>query len=111
MCVTAWTSVIYRVARDFPSETMPYADVLLPASPCRKKRHFYQHRAAHSDGPPGIEPLGRGQNRLAHYRELARRILAGGQRQVNGGTHAGWDYASTSKYGRNCRANAQLRRR
>ncbi len=83
----------------FPSETAPYADVLLPgACYCGKNRHQHQYRTAHSDGAQGRRTSGRSSR--ADWRiisDLAKRILAEGKRQVKEGTHAGWDYTDTAE--------------
>ena len=68
----------------FPSETAPYADVLLPGVCfCRKDRHLHQHRAAHPDGAQGHRAAGRSARGLAIIADLAKRILAEGERQVD----------------------------
>lgn len=82
----------------FPSETAPYADVLLPGVTFAEKtgtftsteRRIQMVRQA-------VESPGEAREDWRITAELARRILAGGQRQVSGGTHAGWDYTSTEQ--------------
>lgn len=82
----------------FPSETAPYADVLLPGVTFAEKtgtftsteRRIQMVRQA-------IESPGEAREDWRITAELARRILADGPRQVSGGTHAGWDYAGTEQ--------------
>jgi formate dehydrogenase major subunit/formate dehydrogenase alpha subunit len=82
----------------FPSETAPYADVLLPGVTFAEKtgtftsteRRIQMVRQA-------VDPPGEAREDWRITAELARRILAEGQRQVTDGTHAGWDYAGTEQ--------------
>ena len=53
----------------FPSETSPYADVLLARRDlCRKDRHVHQYRAARPDGAQGDRAARRGARRLVDHR-------------------------------------------
>jgi predicted molibdopterin-dependent oxidoreductase YjgC len=82
----------------FPTETSPYADVLLPGVSFAEKtgtvtnteRRVQMVRQA-------IQPLGEARQDWRITADLARRVLAGGDRQVEGGTYAGWDYANTAQ--------------
>jgi len=82
----------------FPSETAVYADVLLPGVSFAEKtgtntnterRIQMVHQA--------IEPQGQARQDWRIIVELARRILAGGGRKVEGGTHSGWEYTHTAQ--------------
>lgn len=82
----------------FPSETAPYADVLLPGVTfVEKTGTFTSTERRIQMVHQAIEPLGEAREDWRITAELARRILADGPRQVSGGTHAGWDYADTKQ--------------
>jgi formate dehydrogenase major subunit/formate dehydrogenase alpha subunit len=82
----------------FPSETAPYADVLLPGvSFAEKSGTFTSTERRIQMVRQAIEPLGQAREDWRITAELARRILADGPRQVTAGTDAGWDYASTEQ--------------
>jgi predicted molibdopterin-dependent oxidoreductase YjgC len=82
----------------FPTETSPYADVLLPGVSFAEKtgtitnteRRVQMVRQA-------IQPLGEARPDWRITADLAKRILAGGDRKVEGGTYAGWDYENTAQ--------------
>lgn len=82
----------------FPSETAPYADVLLPGACYAEKtgtntnteRRIQMVRKA-------VEPPGEAREDWRITADLAKRILAEGKRSVNAGKHSGWDYANTSE--------------
>jgi formate dehydrogenase major subunit/formate dehydrogenase alpha subunit len=82
----------------FPSETAPYADMLLPGACYSEKtgtntnteRRIQMVRKA-------VEPPGEARADWTIISELARRILASGKRQVKGGVHAGWNYSDTAE--------------
>jgi formate dehydrogenase alpha subunit len=82
----------------FPSETAPYADVLLPGVTFAEKTGTFTNTerriqmVRHAVNPPGEA---RADWRITA--ELAKRVLAEGARWVEGGTHAGWDYANTAE--------------
>jgi formate dehydrogenase major subunit/formate dehydrogenase alpha subunit len=81
----------------FPSETAPYADVLLPGvSFAEKTGTFTNTERRVQMVRKAIEPSGEARDDWQITAELARRILAAGERKVEGGSHAGWDYASTA---------------
>jgi formate dehydrogenase major subunit/formate dehydrogenase alpha subunit len=81
----------------FPSETSPYADVLLPGVSFAEKTGTFTnterrvqmvHKAVH--------PPGEAWEDWRITAELAMRILQNGDRKVQGGSHAGWSYQSSS---------------
>jgi predicted molibdopterin-dependent oxidoreductase YjgC len=82
----------------FPTETAAYADVLLPGVSFAEKtgtvtnteRRVQMVRQA-------IEPLGQARQDWRIMADLAGRVLAGGTRSVQGGTHAGWDYTNPAQ--------------
>jgi formate dehydrogenase major subunit/formate dehydrogenase alpha subunit len=82
----------------FPSETSPYVDVLLPGACFAEKtgsctnteRRLQMVRKA-------VEPPGEAREDWRIICDLAKRVLAEGKRKVDGGTHAGWDYANTAQ--------------
>ncbi len=82
----------------FPTETSPYADVLLPGVSFAEKtgtitnteRRVQMVRQA-------IQPLGEARQDWRVTADLAKRVLAGGQRKVESGTYAGWDYEDTAQ--------------
>ncbi|MCK4800613.1 MAG: molybdopterin-dependent oxidoreductase, partial [Anaerolineales bacterium] len=82
----------------FPSETAPYADVLLPGASFAEKDGTFTnterriqlvHKAIESPG------IARPDWRIIS--ELAKKILAKGSRQVGKGTYVGWDYQNTAE--------------
>jgi formate dehydrogenase alpha subunit len=81
----------------FPSETEPYADVLLPGvSFAEKTGTFTNTERRIQMVRKAIEPLGDARPDWQITTEIAKRILKEGQRKVEGGSHSGWDYSSTS---------------
>ncbi len=82
----------------FPSETSPYADVLLPAvSFAEKNGTFTNTERRIQRVRKAIEPLGEAQPDWQIISNLAKRILATGKRTVKGGSYSGWDYENTSQ--------------
>ncbi len=82
----------------FPSETSPYADVLLPGvSFAEKTGTFTNTERRVQMVRQAIEPLGEARADWRIIADLAKRVLAGGGRKIEGGTHAGWDYADTAQ--------------
>jgi predicted molibdopterin-dependent oxidoreductase YjgC len=82
----------------FPSETYAYADVVLPGvSFVEKTGTFTNTERRVQLVRQAIEPLGEARPDWQITADLARRMLKLGSRQVQGGTHAGWDYASSSE--------------
>ncbi len=82
----------------FPSETYPYADVVLPGVSFTEKTGTFSNTERRVQlVRQAIEPRGDARPDWQITAELAKRMLALGERKVVGGTHAGWDYASTSE--------------
>jgi formate dehydrogenase alpha subunit len=82
----------------FPTETAPYADVLLPGACYAEKtgtntnteRRIQMVRKA-------VEPPGEAREDWRIIADLAKRVLSDGKRKVGKGTHAGWEYAHTGQ--------------
>lgn len=82
----------------FPSETAPYADVLLPgASFAEKTGTFTNTERRIQMVHKAVEPIGEARADWRIITELSRRILENGERKVSGGEYSGWDYKSTSQ--------------
>ncbi len=80
----------------FPSETSPYADVLLPgASFAEKTGTFTNTERRVQMVRKAIQPPGEARPDWWIISELARLTLAQGGRQVGDGSHAGWSYSGT----------------
>ena len=94
----------------FPSETAPYADVILPgASFAEKTGTFTNTERRVQMVHKAVEPPGEARPDWEITADLARRMLAQGQRQPDGGTYAGWDYADSCRdHGRDQRPDPQL---
>ncbi len=77
----------------FPSETSPYADVLLPGvSFAEKTGTFTNTERRVQMVRKAVEPVGDARPDWWIIAEVAKRIVAGGGRQIAEGPHAGWDY-------------------
>ncbi len=81
----------------FPSETSKYADVLLPGVTFAEKTGTFTNterrvQMVHQ----AIESSGDARQDWAIIADLAQRIIALGPGKPIGGTHADWNYASTS---------------
>jgi predicted molibdopterin-dependent oxidoreductase YjgC len=82
----------------FPSETAPYADMLLPGACYSEKtgtntnteRRIQMVRKA-------VEPPGEARADWRIISDLAKRILAEGKRQPSEAPHAAWDYTDTAE--------------
>jgi predicted molibdopterin-dependent oxidoreductase YjgC len=82
----------------FPSETSPYADVLLPGvSFAEKTGTFTNTERRVQIVRKAIEPVGESREDWRIIAQVAKRILSEGNRKVEGGTHSGWDYTSTAE--------------
>lgn len=82
----------------FPSETYPYADVVLPGvSFVEKTGTFTNTERRVQIVRQAIHPLGDARPDWQITTQLAKRMLELGERKVQGGSHAGWNYASTSE--------------
>ena len=79
----------------FPTETAPYADVLLPAvSFAEKSGTFTNTERRIQLVRKAIEPEGEAWEDWRIISSLAKRLLSDGKRTVNAARYAGWDYAS-----------------
>jgi predicted molibdopterin-dependent oxidoreductase YjgC len=82
----------------FPTETSPYADVLLPGVTFAEKTGTFTNterrvQMVHQ----AIPPVGDARQDWWITAEIARRILdAAGARQIGEGTYTGWNYADTN---------------
>jgi predicted molibdopterin-dependent oxidoreductase YjgC len=82
----------------FPSETYPYADVLLPGvSFAEKSGTFTNTERRIQIVRKAIEPLGDAREDWRITADIAIRILKEGNRKVEGGTHSSWEYSSTAE--------------
>jgi formate dehydrogenase alpha subunit len=82
----------------FPSETAAFADVLLPAvSWAEKDGTFTNTERRIQRVRKAIELEGEARPDWQIISDLAKRVLQGGERQVQGGSHAGWDYNHPSE--------------
>ncbi len=82
----------------FPSETYAYADVLLPGvSFAEKTGTFTNTERRVQMVHQAIQPLGEARPDWVITAQLAKRILAGGGREIDASAPwAGWEYESTS---------------
>ncbi len=79
----------------FPTETSPYADVLLPGVTFAEKTGTFTNterrvQMVHQ----ALEPLGEARQDWEIIAEVAKRMLDGGQRTVENGQWSAWNYAS-----------------
>jgi formate dehydrogenase major subunit/formate dehydrogenase alpha subunit len=82
----------------FPSETAPYADVLLPgASFAEKDGSFTNTERRIQKVNKAIQSPGDAQTDWWITAELAKRVLAQGDRQVVEASHSSWDYDNTAQ--------------
>jgi formate dehydrogenase alpha subunit len=82
----------------FPSESSAYADVLLPGvSFAEKDGTFTNTERRIQRVNKAIDPPGEARDDWWITAQLATRILAKGERLVQGGTHAGWNYHHPSQ--------------
>ncbi len=82
----------------FPTETAAFADVLLPGvSFAEKTGTFTNTERRIQMVRQAIEPLGEARQDWRITADLAKRVLAEGERKIEGGTHAGWEYANTAQ--------------
>jgi formate dehydrogenase alpha subunit len=78
----------------FPTETAPYADVLLPSvSFAEKNGTFTSTERRVQLVRKALESEGEALEDWRIICNLAKRLLANGNRKVNTGSHAGWDYS------------------
>lgn len=82
----------------FPSETSPYADVLLPGvSFAEKTGTFTNTERRIQMVHKAVEPIGDCQQDWWIIQELAKRILSGSQKIVQNTTYGGWNYHQSSE--------------
>jgi formate dehydrogenase alpha subunit len=82
----------------FPTESSAYADVLLPGvSFAEKDGTFTNTERRIQRVRKAIDAPGQARDDWWIIAQLATRILSGGERQVQGGTHAGWNYQHPSE--------------
>ncbi len=82
----------------FPSETSPYADVLLPGVSFAEKSGTYTNterriQMVHK----AIEPSGEAHEDWRIISDLANKILEHGERKVKSAAHSGWDYENSEQ--------------
>ena len=82
----------------FPSETSVYADVLLPGvSFAEKTGTFTNTERRVQMVNKAIEPLGDSRPDWWITAEIAKRMIAEGEKQIAGAPYSGWEYESTSE--------------
>ncbi len=82
----------------FPSETAPYADVLLPGvSFAEKTGTFTNTERRIQMVHQAITTTGDGKPDWWIIAQVAKRVLADGKRQVNGAPYSGWDYQDSAE--------------
>jgi len=82
----------------FPSETAPYADVLLPgASFAEKTGTFTNTERRIQMVHKAVEPIGEARADWRIITDLSKRILENGERKVRDVEFSGWDYESSSQ--------------
>lgn len=80
----------------FPTETSPYADVLLPGVSFAEKTGTFTNTERRVQlVQQAIEPLGDSRPDWWIISEIAKRILAGGGREIAEAKFAGWEYRDT----------------
>jgi len=95
-CLEACDLVILQEI--FPSETAPYADILLPgASFAEKSGTFTNTERRIQLVRKAIDPPGNAHEDWRIVIDLAKRILSFGSRKVSPGSHYGWDFNNTSE--------------
>lgn len=81
----------------FPSETAPYADVLLPGASFAEKRGTFTNTERRIQMVrKAVEPPGEARQDWVVLQAVAQRILASGSRKPEKGSHASWDYMDTA---------------
>jgi formate dehydrogenase alpha subunit len=82
----------------FPSETAPYADILLPgASFAEKDGTFTNTERRIQMVHKAIQPPGSAKPDWWIISELARKILSSSKRQLKEADYSGWDYSDTAE--------------
>lgn len=81
----------------FPTETAPYADVLLPGvSFAEKTGTFTNTERRVQMVRKAIKPLGDARPDWWITSEVAKRMISGGGREIQPGKYAAWDYPDTN---------------
>lgn len=82
----------------FPTETEPYADVLLPGvSFAEKSGTFTNTERRIQLVRKAVEPEGEAREDWRIIAELAKRVLSRGGRKVQEGPHSGWEYSDPAE--------------
>jgi len=82
----------------FPSETAPYADILLPgASFAEKDGTFTNTERRIQLVHKAVESPGSARADWWIIAELAKKILSGGKRKLSEADYSGWDYQNTEE--------------
>jgi formate dehydrogenase alpha subunit len=82
----------------FPTETEPYADVLLPAVTFAEKNGTFTNTERRIQlVRKAIEPEGEAQEDWQIITALAKRVLSEGTRQITESAHSGWDYTQPAQ--------------
>jgi formate dehydrogenase major subunit/formate dehydrogenase alpha subunit len=77
----------------FPTESMPYADIVLPATSFVEKSGTFTNTERRIQlVRKAIQPEGEAWEDWKITSSLAKLVLAEGKRQVTGGSHSTWDY-------------------
>ncbi len=96
LCLEACDFIVLQEI--FPSETAPYADVLLPgASFAEKTGTFTNTERRIQMVHKAVEPICEARADWRIITDLSRLILENGEQKVSGGEYSGWDYKSTSQ--------------
>ncbi len=82
----------------FPSETSPYADILLPGVSFAEKTGTFTNTERRVQlVRKAIEPLGEARPDWQIVADLAKRVFSFGARKAEPAPFAGWDYVNTSQ--------------
>ncbi len=82
----------------FPTETLPYADIVLPGvSFAEKSGTFTNTERRIQLVRKAIPAPGEAREDWQIVADLARRVLSSGDRQVAAAPHSAWDYTSTAQ--------------
>jgi len=89
----------FMVLQDiFPTETAPYADVLLPGvSFAEKTGTFTNTERRIQMVRKALEPIGEAHDDWRIIADLAQRVLAEGERSVKAAPFSGWEYNSPTE--------------
>jgi formate dehydrogenase major subunit/formate dehydrogenase alpha subunit len=82
----------------FPTETSPYADMLLPATTFAEKSGTFTNTERRIQlVRKALQPPGEARQDWQIIIDLAQRVLAEGDRIVNKAPYSGWEYASPAE--------------